>query len=97
MHAYMIVAQPSRRQKFLRAARHFAVRLCITIGLLLLAATVVILRSARVFINIAATLAARAEYAASELAGTPPIGATVGARLAAEFTDEFRRTYQAAA
>lgn len=97
MHAYVIVATPTRRQQFLRAARRIAVGVCILIGLLLLAVTVIVLRSARVFINIAATLAARAEYAASERAGTVPIGSTVGARLAYEFTEEFRRTYQAAA
>jgi hypothetical protein len=97
MHSYTITAKPNRRQRIMRTVRHFAVRLLITIGLLLLAVAVVVLRCARVLINLAAAAAARAEYAASERAGTPPIGATIGCRLAEAFTDEFNDAYQAAA
>lgn len=97
MHAYVLTAKPNRRQQALRALRHFAVRLLITTALLLLAAAVVVARIARVFVNLAATALARAEYAASERAGTPPIGATIGCRLAEAFTEEFNDAYQAAA
>lgn len=97
MHAYVLTAKPNRRQQVMRALRHFAVRLLITTGLLLLAAAVVVLRVARVFVNLAATALARAEYAASERAGTSPIGATIGCRLAEAFTEEFNRVYETAA
>ena len=97
MHAYVITAKPNRRQRILRQARHLAVRTLITIGLLLLAAAVFAARTARVLTDLAATALAEAEYAASAAAGTPPIGATIGHRLAEAFTEEFNDAYQAAA
>jgi hypothetical protein len=96
MRAYLITAKPNRRQQALRAARHLTARTLITAGLLTLALIVFLLRVLRLTINLLATVAAETEYAASERAGTPPLGATLGATVAAAFTDEFARVYEAA-
>lgn len=93
MHAYTITAKPNRRQIILRATAHYTARTFITLGLLTLALIVLLLRIARLLINLGATSAAKAEYAASAAAGTPPIGATLGATLADAFVDEFHRVY----
>jgi len=86
----MITAMPNRRQKLYRTLRHVAVRTLIAAGLLALASAVLLTRSARVLVNLAATGLAKAEFKASEMAGTPPLGAVAGLRLAEAFWDEFR-------
>lgn len=97
MHAYLITAMPTWRQRALRATGHYTARALITLALLTLGLVVFALRTCRALINLAATIAARAEFAAADWAGTPPIGACIGAGIADAFADEFHRTYDQAA
>lgn len=93
MHAYTITAKPNRRQLFLRSARRWTIRLSVAAALTALGLVVLVLRSARVIANLAATYAARLELYVSHRAGTPPLGQTAGVRLAEAFTAEFHRGY----
>lgn len=93
MHAYLITAKPNRRQRILRAARIGTVAALIAVGMGLLALIVFLLRTLRLITNLAATWAAKGEYAASAKVGIPPMGATIGCAMADAFTDEFNRAY----
>lgn len=97
MHAYVITAKPNRRQKAIRATRVFSVAALIGTGMATLALIVFLLRVARLLINLAATAAARGEYAASAKVGIPPLGATLGCAMADAFNEEFTRVYAEAA
>jgi hypothetical protein len=97
VHAYLITAMPTWRQRALRATGHYTARTLITAAMLLLGLVVFALRTCRALTNLAATVAARAEFAAADWAGTPPIGSVIGVGLADAFTDEFHRTYDQAA
>jgi hypothetical protein len=97
MHAYLITAKPNRHQKVLRAARVSTVAALIGTGMVLLALIVFLLRVARLITNLAATWAAKGEYAASAKVGIPPLGATLGYAMADAFTEEFTRVYAEAA
>lgn len=91
MHAYLITAEPNRWQRCVRAVGRWTPRLLIGAGLLLLGVAVFALRSARALINLAAYIAARAEYAASARAGRQPFGQSLGVGVADAFRAEFHR------
>jgi hypothetical protein len=91
MHPYLITAKPSRFQRAVRAARRAAVTGTVLAAHLALGAVVLILRTARVIVTIAATIAAWLEMYLAERTGKPPLGQSAGMGIAAAFTDEFNR------
>ena len=93
MTPYLITAQPNRRQKLYRAARHVAIRSLITAGMLLLGAATLLARLDRVRAHALASALAKAELVAAERAGTLPFGQVAGAATAAAFAEEFRTAY----
>ncbi len=97
MHAYVITAEPTWRQRMLRLAGRITTRTLITAAMLLLGLIVLGLRASRALLNLTATVAARAEFAAADWAGTLPFGAVIGHSVAEAFTEEFNDAYQAAA
>jgi predicted nicotinamide N-methyase len=97
VHTYLVTAKPNWRQRMLRRAGHYTARTLITAAMLLLGLVVFTLRACRALTSLAATVAARAEYAAADWAGTIPVGAVLGHGIAEAFTEEFNDAYQAAA
>ena len=91
MHPYLITAQPTRRQRALRALGRWVPRVLITLGLLLIGLPVLAIRCARALINLIAYIAARIEYAAAAKAGRQPIGQSLGVGVADAFAAEFHR------
>ena len=89
MHPFVVTAAPGRRQRLLRAVRQWAPRVLVAVGLTLLGVAVFVLRSARAVINLAAYIAARAEFAASRKAGRQPFGQSLGVGVADAFAAEF--------
>ena len=96
MHAYLITAKPTWRQRALRATGHYTARALITAAMLLLGLVVFALRTCRALTTPPATIAARAEFAAADWAGPPPIGSVIGTGIADAFNDEFHRPYDQA-
>jgi hypothetical protein len=90
---YLITAKPNRLHRMVAAARRLTVATAVAVGLALLAAVVFGLRTLRVFANLAAEAAARAEFAAAHAAHVPPLGATLGATVTAAFVEEFHARY----
>ena len=97
MHTYLVTAKPNWRQRMLRRAGRITARALITTVMMLLGLVVLALRASRALLNLTATVAARAEFAAADWAGTLPFGAVIGHGVAEAFTEEFRDAYQAAA
>lgn len=89
MHTYLITATPTRWQRTVRAVRRWVPRLLVGLGLSLLGVAVFSLRSARAVINLAAYIAARAEFAAAHRAGRQPFGQSLGVGVADAFAAEF--------
>ena len=90
MRPYLITAKPGRLARAASWAGRWSVRAVALAVMVGLGALVFVVRCARPVINYLAERAAFTELWASRVTGLPPVGASVGAGLTAEFAREFR-------
>jgi hypothetical protein len=91
MHPYLITARPNRWQRTLRCVRRATVTGSVLAAHVVIGLVVLIVRSARVVVTIAATLASWGELYLAERTGRPALGQIAGMGVAAAFSEEFNR------